>query len=109
MNLFKIMEIKIDLNKITNEQDLLQILGEALGYKAENIWGKNWDAFKDILGYLETGGIYGTNEIISDPITLIFENYHEFKHQMPKDFNILWSILNENKKEYPDFDFKFIE
>ena len=71
--------------------------------------GKNWDAFKDILGYLDTGGIYGTNKIISAPTTLTFENFHEFKHQMPNDFNLLESILNENKKENPDFDYKFIE
>ena len=103
------MEIKIDLNQAINKIEILQILGEALGYKAENIWGENWDAFKDILGYLNTGGIYGTNEIISDPITLTFENLHEFKSQMPKDFNILESILIENKEENPNFDYKFIE
>lgn len=103
------MEIKVDLNKITNKKDILQILGKSLGYKDEDFWGKNWDAFNDILRYIDTGGIYGTNKIISDPITLIFENFHEFKFQMPDDYNILESILNENKKDNLDFDYMFIE
>lgn len=103
------MKIKINFNNVTNTKDIFQILGRALGYKDETFWGKNWDAFKDILGYLDTGGIHGTNEIISDPITLTFENFHEFKNQMPEDFNILESILNENKKENPDFNYKFTE
>lgn len=103
------MEITIDLNNVTNKKDILQILGEALGYKDEDHWSKNWDAFNDILGYLDTGGIYGTNKIIFDPVTLIFENFQEFKHQMPEDFIILETILNENKKENSYFDYKFIE
>ena len=80
------MEIKINLNKVTNKKDFFQILGRVLGYKDETIWGKNWDAFNDILRYLDVGGIYGTNEIISAPITLIFENFNEFKQQLPDDF-----------------------
>ena len=103
------MEIKVDLNKVTNKKNVLQILGKALGYNDEYYWGKNWDAFKDILGYIDTGGIYGTNKIISGPITMIFENFHEFKYQMPEDFNILERILNENKKDNLDFDYMFIE
>lgn len=103
------MEIKIDLNNTTNKKDILEILGEALGYKSESFWGRNWDAFKDILGYVDIGGINGTNKIIADPLTVIFANFHEFKNQMPKDFNILESILNDNKKENPNFDYTFIE
>ena len=103
------MDIKIDFNNGTNKKDLLHIIGEALGYKDKDFWGKNWDAFNDILGYLDTGGIYGTNKIISDPITLLFKNFHEFKYQKPEDFIMLESILNENKKENPDFNYKFSE
>ena len=103
------MDINVDFNNLTNKKDILQILGKALGYNDEDFRGKNWDAFNDILGYLDSGGIYGTNKIISNPITMVFENFHEFKLQMPKDFNILESILNENKKENSNFDYKFIE
>jgi len=103
------MEIKIDLNNHTNKKDIPQKLGEALGYKDKDIWGENWDAFNDILGYLDTGGIYGTNKIISDPITLLIKNFHEFKYQKPEDYYILVNILKENKKENPDFNYKFIE
>lgn len=100
------MEIKIDLNKVTNKQNLLQAIGQGLGYKDENSWGMNWDALSDILEYLDRGGIYGTNKIISTPVTLTFENYHEFKLHNSNDFNILVNILNENKKENPDFNYK---
>ena len=103
------MKITIDFNNVANKNDILQILGEALGYNDEDVWGKNWDAFNDILGYLGRGGIYGSNKIISDPITLLFENFQEFKHHMPEDFTTLENILNENKKENSDFKYKFIE
>jgi len=103
------MDIKVDFNNVTNKKDILQIVGKAFGYNAEDFWGKNWDAFNDLLGNLDTGGIYGTNKIISNPITMIIENFHEFKFQMPEDFIILKNILNENKNENPDFNYKFIE
>lgn len=101
------MEIKIDLENAIQVETVLDILGKALGYSEEKFWGKNWDAFKDILCYLDTGGIYGTNRVISLPVTLVIRNFQEFKNQAPRDFEILLDILNNEKIKSSGFDFNF--
>ena len=101
------MEIEIDLENANRGDMVLPILGEALGYTKENYWGKNWDAFADILGYLNTGGIYGTNEIILMPVVLLIRNFQDFKHYAPNDFAILTDILNDRRKKNSDFDYQF--
>jgi len=101
------MEIEIDLENIASVETVINILGKALGYSDEKYWGKNWDAFNDILGYLDTGGIYETNKIISMPVVLLIRNFQEFKYQAPKDFEILLDILNKEKIKSSGFDFKF--
>lgn len=102
------MEIKIDLKNVFSEDEVLQTMGEALGYTGDKFWGKNWNAFKDILGYLDTGGINGDNEIFPMPVALLIENFQEFKSQAPEDFTIFEDILNITKNENKEFDFKFI-
>jgi len=101
------MEVEIDLEDTIQVETVLNILGAALGYSEEKYWGKNWDAFNDILCCLDTGGIYGTNEILSLPVTLLISNFQEFKNQAPRDFEILLDILNEEKIGSSGFDFNF--
>jgi hypothetical protein len=107
------MEFRIDLNNESDEREILQILGEALGYSDGKFWGKNWDAFNDILRYLNVGGIWGDNKIISSPIVLYISNFQNFKIQAPQRFVILKEILEETKQRYSKggeiFDYKFME
>lgn len=90
------------------KDEVLKIFGNAFGYTEEKYWGKNWDAFKDILGYLNSGGIYGTNMIIREPITLVIENYYDYKYESPEDFAILVSIINDESKN-SGFRYKFVD
>ncbi|MDP1813343.1 MAG: barstar family protein [Leadbetterella sp.] len=103
------MEIKIDLKNASSKEDVLQILGEVLGYDETKSWGKNWDAFNDILRYLDKGGIWGTNEVFVFPVALLISNFQTFKSQASNDFAILEDILNETKSANSEFDFKFVE
>lgn len=107
------MEISIDLHNATDEQNVLQILGESLGYNENKFWGKNWDALNDILGYLDTGGIWGDNQIFSSPILLQIAHFQAFKKNNPQRFIILNEILQNIKEKYVQkglkFDFMFIE
>jgi RNAse (barnase) inhibitor barstar len=102
------MEIEIDLENIASVETVINILGKALDYSDEKYWGKNWDAFNDILCCIDTGGIYGTNKIISLPVVFLIRNFQEFKYQAPNDFEILLDILNKEKINNSGFDFKFI-
>lgn len=101
------MEINIDLENTIQVETVLNILGKALGYSEEKYWGRNWDAFNDILCCIDTGGIYGSNEIISFPVTFLISNFQEFKNQAPKDFEFLLDILNNGKIRNSGFDFYF--
>ena len=101
------MEVEIDLENAVQKETVLDIFGKALGYSEEKYWGRNWDAFHDILCCLDTGGIYGTNEILSLPLTFLISNFQEFKNQAPRDFEILLDILNEEKARSSGFDFIF--
>jgi len=107
------MELKIDLNNESDEKTILQIFGEALGYSEEKLWGKNWDAFNDILGYLDVGGIWGNNILLSFPMIFLISNFHNLKIQAPQDFVILNEILKETKLKYAKdgkmFNYKFFE
>lgn len=103
------MEIRIDLARAKTKSKVLNIFGIAFGYTDEKNWGKNRDAFKDSLGYLDSGGIWGTNEIIRKPVIISIMNYNDFKEQAPIDFSILETILNDEKTKNPDFNFYFIE
>lgn len=103
------MELIIDLAKAKTELEVLNIFGRAFGYTEEKFWGKNWDAFNDILAYLDVGGIYGTNDIINNPIKISIRNFHDFKTQAPYEFSILKNILNKQKIKNPNFEFNFIE
>lgn len=101
------MEVEIDLENAIRVESVINILGKALGYSEEKYWGKNWDAFNDILCCLDTGGIYGTNETISLPVTLTIRNFQEFRNQTPRDFEILLDIFNNKKIKSSGFYFNF--
>lgn len=107
------MEIITNLNNEPDEKSVLQILGMALGYTDDKFWGKNWDAFNDILRYLDKGGIWGDNQIFSFPLVLQISNFQNFQSQAPQKFAIFNEILAETKQNYAKdgrtFDYKFIE
>ena len=107
------MTLEIDLKNLSDERAILEILGAALGYTDDKIWGKNMDAFNDILGYLEQGGIWGNNKIIHYPLALRISNFQNFRNHVPGRFTILNEILESHKDRYAKenkiFEFNFIE
>jgi hypothetical protein len=97
------MQVQIDLKHIKSKQDLLRKLGAELelGGPNGNVpasmdgkgWGMNWDALKDSLTCLDTGGIWGTSKRSDFPLKLVLINYESFAQNSPKDFRILMEIL----------------
>ncbi len=103
----KITLIEVDLEGSPAKVDVLNTIGKVLGYTENQKWGKNWDAFNDIIEYLDKGGIYGKNEIILKPLIFSIKNWTCFSINEPEDFTILLSILNDKKSKYPgEFDFQ---
>ena len=101
--------IEVDLEGSLTKVDVLNTFGNALGYTEDQKWGVNWDAFNDILEYLDTGGIFGKNEIILKPLIFSIKNWTGFSINEPKDFAILLSILTNKKTKYKDeFDFQLL-
>ena len=99
------MQVQIDLKHIVTKQDLLREFGTELelGGPNGNVpvigpmdgkgWGMNWDALKDSLTCLETGGIWGTSKKFDFPLKLVLINYKQFAQNSPTDFQILSEIL----------------
>ena len=105
----KITIIEINLEGSLTKVNVLNTFGKLLGYTEDQKWGKNWDAFNDILEYLDAGGIYGKNIIILNPIIFSIKNWIGFSNNEPKDFAILLSILNDKRTKYPgEFDFQLL-
>ena len=117
------MEIVIDLKNCVDKQSVLLKIGEILMLggpngnipvdlgNAEKGWGINWDALFDSLRELENGGIWGTSPKLQFPITLIFQNYTQFKSNNPNEHKILVDILEDVKRFYSQsekvFEYRF--
>ena len=106
------MDIIIDLKDCDNEKKALLKLGEilCLGGIDGNLparsdlqmkgWGLNWDALKDSLSCLDTGGIWGNSPIPQFPLKLVFVNYETFRNREPNKFKTLKEIMETTKNIY---------
>lgn len=106
------MKIIIDLENCENERKVLLKIEKVLYFGGpddivSNGWGLNWDALKDCLCYLDTGGIWGNSPKFKFPLKLIFVNYKAFKKTEPDKFKILKEILKDTKKLYLQYGKNF--
>ena len=117
------MEIVIDLRNCADKQSVLLKIGEILMLGGPNGntpiklgidgkgWGINWDALFDSLSELENGGIWGSSPKLQFPLTLIFQNYSQFKSNNPKEYEVLVDILEDVKSFYSQskkmFEYRF--
>ena len=104
--------IEIDLGEIRSKDQLLDLLGDVLelGGQGGNVnvkgpldgkgWGKNWDGLADSLGYLDTGGIWGTSKKLSFPLLLRFSNFHSYRANGQPGWDILKEILDDTVDLY---------
>jgi hypothetical protein len=102
----------IDVAGIKTKDELLTLLGRELflggvngnhPLKAVNAgagWGMNWDALKDSLSCLDSGGIWGTSPKLEFPLLLEFINSDQYMNADREGFRILKSILNDTKATY---------
>jgi hypothetical protein len=106
------MTIAADLDNTDSAEIVLEILGAACGYDSAAVWGRNWDAFNDILRHLETGGIWGMNKPYGFPLLFNVSNFESFQAKWPEKFKILVEILEDAKQFYArrnlTFDYIFL-
>ena len=111
--------ITIDLAEVASEEALLDLLGDVLelggpngnvpvsGPQTGRGWGKNWDALEDSLGYLNSGGIWGTARKISFPLSLRIVNCGALRISDPRTVSILESILSSVSERYAQDGLQF--
>ena len=80
--------IEIDLSIPNTPIELHRLLKEKLDFP--HFYGNNWDAFWDSI----TG-------LVTMPKKLIFKNTENLKKNMPEDFRIMKSCLDDMEKMYP--------
>ncbi|MHB8845961.1 MAG: barstar family protein [Nitrospirota bacterium] len=102
----------IDLASVKTKMDLLIVLGRVLNLGGPNGnhpvtavnagsgWGMNWDALKDSLLSLDSGGIWGTSPKLEFPFFLEIINWKEYLAADPEGFSILKTILSETNATY---------
>lgn len=96
------MDIKIDLKDCNDSKSILLKFGEALHLGKSKDWGENWDALKDSLLYLDSGGIFGDKPLFNFPLNLVFINSENLKKSDPASFKILEEILNDVENIYKE-------
>lgn len=98
------MEMIVDLKHVSDEDQLLSILGDKLefgGMPNNNIgWGMNWNALNDSLRYLDYGSIWGSSTKFSFPFKLTLINYELLATSDPESLIIFKEILETVKDFY---------
>lgn len=106
------MLMQINLKDVKAKMDLLREFGDKLeldgpngnipvtGPTAGRGWGLDWDALKDSLCCLDSGGIWGTSKRFEFPLKLVVMNYEDYRLSNPEDFDILMDILEDVKSIY---------
>lgn len=111
--------ISINLHGVTDEAQLLALIGEALQFGGPDGnhrlesgvsagWGLNWDALADSLCYLDEGGIWGTAPKHPFPLLLRFDGALELANSCPRVIGTLEGILLETKEKYALAGLKFL-
>ena len=109
----------INLARVKTKEDLFILLGRELNLGGPNGnhpvttvnagrgWGMNWDALKDSLLSLDSGGIWGTSQKLAFPFFLEIINWKEYLAADPEGFSILKAILSETNATYAKEDLQF--
>ena len=103
--------ISIDLSGITDEAQLLALIGAELQLGgpdgnhpvkpgASAGWGLNWDALADSLCYLDEGGIWGTAPKHAFPLMLKFDGALKLANSCPNALGTLEEILLSTQEKY---------
>lgn len=106
-------EVVIDLAGCRDKEQALLKFGAALEFGGPNAnyrsnqgkkggWGVNWDAFNDSLGYLDSGGIWGTSRKLGFPLRLVVRGLKGFRAADPESAKILEGILSAQPPSYKD-------
>jgi hypothetical protein len=99
--------VVLDLDQVRSKEQLIDLLGEKLEFggpggnhtvtavDAGKGWGRNWDALKDSLACLDSGGIWGTSRQFRFPLRIQFANSTKYRKADPEGFETLAEILGE--------------
>ena len=111
--------VVLDLYHVRSKEQLIDLLGEKLelGGPAGNHpvtavdagrgWGRNWDALKDSLAYLDSGGIWGTSRPFRFPLRIRFANSSNYRKADPQGFETLAGILGDVQGIYAKDGMRF--
>jgi len=83
------LQMNIDLTKVSSAEELHSILRDTLGFPAW--YGCNWDAFWDAI----TG-------LVQMPAYLRFSGWESFSIRLPRDAKLLQECLADLKIEFPE-------
>lgn len=99
--------VVLDLDHVRSKEQLIELLGEKLEFggrsgnhpvtavDAGRGWGRNWDALKDSLTCLDSGGIWGTGRQFRFPLRIQFANSTNYREADPEGFETLAAILRD--------------